>query len=116
MGPSLVSAAASRLPAPALVGRSISRASFSAVRAGSGNGAGSTSANTPSRASTNPARARRVRWATEEITAVRYNRQPEWMATTPPVSGWCDTRRKEAARIMSANAAGFGNLRIDSTR
>ncbi len=35
------------------------------------------------------------------------------MATTPPVSGWCDTRRKEAARIISANAAGFGNLRIE---
>ena len=58
-------------------------------------------------------RAARVRG---ESGAAHHNRQPEWMATMPPVSGWCDTRRKPAARIMSANAAGLGNLRIDSTR
>ncbi len=81
VGPSLVNAAARRLPAPALVGRSISRANFSPVRAGSGSAFGSTSANTPSRASTKPARARRVRWATAEIIVQRrtliLSRRPE---------------------------------------
>ena len=48
--------------APSLVlGRSISRASAIAVLAGSGSGRVSTSANTPSRANTKPARARRMR-------------------------------------------------------
>ena len=42
--------------------------------------------------------------------------QPEWIATTPPVSRVKSTRAKPAAAIMSAKRSGGGNLRIDSTR
>ena len=45
-----------------------------------------------------------------------HNRQPECSATMPPVMRWNATRRKPAARIISANASGRGNRRIDSTR
>src|SRR5690348_8580353 len=68
VGPSRVSAAASR-PAPSLLlGRSISRASAIALLAGSGSGRVSMSASTPSRANTKPARERRRRWERAEIT------------------------------------------------
>ena len=42
--------------------------------------------------------------------------QPECSATTPPVIGVNETRRKPAASIICAKAFGLGNLRIDSTR
>ncbi len=42
--------------------------------------------------------------------------QPEWMATTPPVSRVNATRENPASSIMSAKRSGGGNLRIDSTR
>jgi hypothetical protein len=42
--------------------------------------------------------------------------QPEWIATTPPVSRVKSTRAKPAVAIMSAKRSGGGNLRIDSTR
>ncbi len=45
-----------------------------------------------------------------------HNRQPECSATMPPVMRWNETRRKPAARIISANASGRGKRRIDSTR
>ena len=45
-----------------------------------------------------------------------HKRQPECSATMPPVIGVNVTRRKPAARIMSAKTFGRGNLRIDSTR
>ena len=45
-----------------------------------------------------------------------HKRQPECNATMPPDRLCQLTREKPAARIMSANAAGFGNLRMDSTR
>ena len=45
------------------LGRSISRASADAARAGNGSARGSTRPNTPSRANTKPARPRRARWA-----------------------------------------------------
>ena len=45
-----------------------------------------------------------------------HKRQPECNATIPPERLCQLTREKPAARIMSANAAGLGNLRIDSTR
>ena len=45
-----------------------------------------------------------------------HRRQPECSATTPPERLCQDTREKPAARIISAKAFGFGNLRIDSTR
>ena len=79
---------------------------------GSGSRVVSTSANTPSRASTNPARPRRTRCDQTRD----HNRQPECSATMPPVMRWNDTRRKPAARIISANTSGRGKRRIDSTR
>ena len=42
--------------------------------------------------------------------------QPEWIATTPPVSRMKSTRAKPAAAIIAAKRSGGGNLRIDSTR
>src|SRR5204862_5819683 len=45
-----------------------------------------------------------------------HKRQPECSATIPPLIIRCDTRRKPAARIISANALGRGKRRIDSTR
>ena len=45
-----------------------------------------------------------------------HKRQPECSATMPPEKLCQLTREKPAARIISANAFGFGNLRIDSTR
>ncbi len=45
-----------------------------------------------------------------------HKRQPECSATTPPVIGLNETRRKPARSIMPAKAFGLGNLRIDSTR
>ena len=45
-----------------------------------------------------------------------HKRQPECRATMPPEKLCQLTREKPAARIMSANAPGLGNLRIDSTR
>ncbi len=66
----------------------------SAMRAGNGSGFGSASANTPSRANTKPARARRARW--ENARSIT-SRQPECSATTPPVICWNETRR-EAGR------------------
>src|SRR5581483_986571 len=45
-----------------------------------------------------------------------HKRQPECNATMPPDRLCQLTREKPAARFMSANAAGLGNLRMDSTR
>ncbi len=45
-----------------------------------------------------------------------HKRQPECNATMPPERLCQDARAKPAARISSANAFGFGNFRIDSTR
>ncbi len=45
-----------------------------------------------------------------------HKRQPECNATMPPERLCQLTREKPAARIISANALGLGNLRIDSTR
>ena len=45
-----------------------------------------------------------------------HKRQPECNATMPPERLCQVTREKPAARIISANAPGLGNLRIDSTR
>ena len=45
-----------------------------------------------------------------------HRRQPECSATIPPERLSHFTREKPAARIISAKAGGFGNLRIDSTR
>ena len=42
-----------------------------------------------------------------------HNRQPECSATTPPVIGVNDTRRKPAASIIVAKAFGLGNFRIE---
>ena len=42
--------------------------------------------------------------------------QPEWIATTPPVSRVNSTRRNPASATMSAKRSGGGNLRINSTR
>ena len=48
-----------------------------------------------------------------EITARTQSRQPECSATTPPVIVSNETRRRPAARIISAKTFGFGNLRIE---
>ena len=45
-----------------------------------------------------------------------HKRQPECSATMPPERLSHFTREKPAARIISANALGLGNFRIDSTR
>ena len=45
-----------------------------------------------------------------------HKRQPECNATMPPERLSHFTREKPASRIISANALGRGNLRIDSTR
>ena len=45
-----------------------------------------------------------------------HRRQPECSATMPPERLCQDTRAKPAPRIISANAFGLGNFRIDSTR
>ena len=45
-----------------------------------------------------------------------HKRQPECTATMPPERLCQLTREKPAALIISANAFGLGNLRIDSTR
>ena len=112
MGPSRVSAVARRFAATLLAGRSISRATRIAARAGSGSRVVSTSASTPSRANTKSGMAE-----AGEVGETRdHNRQPECSATMPPVMRWNETRRKPAARIISANASGRGKRRIDSTR
>ena len=61
---------ASRERAAPVVDFSSSRANHSAVRSGIGSGLGSIRASTPSRAKTNPARARRERWAKAAITGI----------------------------------------------
>src|ERR1700726_1794457 len=58
----------SRCLTSAAEGRSISRPRRHTTRSCGGNGAGSTRANTPSRAHTKPTRARRNRWESAEIT------------------------------------------------
>ena len=45
-----------------------------------------------------------------------HKRQPECNATMPPERLSHFTREKPASRIISANALGRGNFRIDSTR
>ena len=47
------------------------------------------------------------------MTEPIYKRQPECSATMPPVMRANSTRRKPAARIMSAKVAGGGNWRIE---
>src|SRR6185437_5163914 len=56
-----------------------------------------------------------ARQADEMRYAGNHKRQPECSATTPPVIGVTDTRRKPACSIICAKALGLGNLRIDST-
>ncbi len=68
LGPSRVSAAASRLAEEPASLRSISRASLSPARAGAGSASGSTSASAPSRAMTKPTWASRRRLESVEIT------------------------------------------------
>ena len=79
---------------------------------------GSTSANTPSRANTKPARARRARWTRRsDHRAGDHSRQPECSATMPPRHALeRDAARSRPSRIISANASGRGKRRIDSTR
>ena len=45
-----------------------------------------------------------------------HKRQPECNATMPPEKLCQLAREKPAVRIISANAFGLGNFRIDSTR
>ncbi len=100
MGPSRVSAVARRFAATLDAGRSISRATRMAARAGSGSRVGVDERE--------HALAREhesgVREADEMGEACDHKRQPECSATMPPVMRWNETRRKPAARIISANA------------
>src|SRR4051794_8803527 len=72
----MVSAVASRARAAPVEDFSRNRASHSAVRGSIGSGFGSMSASTPSRAKTNPARARRERWAKAAITGAQSPSPP----------------------------------------
>ena len=50
------------------------------------------------------------------LRAIDYVRQPQWMATMPPVRLRNDTRENPAAATIAASASGSGNLRMLSTR
>jgi len=54
---------------------------------------------------------------TDEVgQACNHKRQPECNATIVALMRWNEARAKPAVRIISANASGRGNRRIDSTR
>ena len=69
----IVNALAKRLAATLRAGRSIMRAMEMAARAASGSLLVSINASTPSRANTNPPRARRARWESPAITIASRN-------------------------------------------
>ena len=102
MGPSRVSAAASRLAAMVLGGRSISRAARSASARRHRHLRRIDQAE-HALAGEHQARAREP---DQMGNAGDHNRQPECSATMPPVSGWNETRPNPAVRIMPAKLSG----------
>ena len=112
MGPSRVSAAASRLAAIALA-RPLDQAGGTQRHARRHRHLRRIDQREHALAGEHQARAREP----DQVgNAGDHNRQPECSATMPPVSGWNETRPNPAVRIMSAKLSGRGNWRIDSTR